>query len=158
MGIRNGLILEGPRSMRTLHCSSIVRMPPIPLPTQTPTLFGSTPAHSSSLMPSPASFKASSPAAMAYRQKSSRRLASFSLMYLVGSKFLTSPAIWVRYADVSNLVTGPMPHLPSIRAFHVSSTLCPRQEIAPIPVTTTRLEFIQSSFAKKMGHYPCEVE
>ena len=62
IGMKNALILLGPRSRKTSCCSSNVLRPPIPLPMITPTRSGSYIAGSVN----PASLIACADAAMAY--------------------------------------------------------------------------------------------
>ena len=58
-------------------------------------------------------------------------------MYFSESKSLTSPQIFVGRRLESNLVTGPIPDLPSINAFQFSSIETPNGVTNPRPVTTT---------------------
>ncbi len=51
---------------------------------------------------------------------------------------LISAASWVRKADASKSVIGPMPHRPATRPSHVDARSFPREVTAPSPVTTTR--------------------
>ena len=89
-GMKNGLTLRTPRSMRVLWVSSMVARPPIPEPTMTPTRSGSSFAKSM-----PASFTAMSAAASANWMNRSFRRASLRSMNLSGSKPFTSPAMRV---------------------------------------------------------------
>ncbi len=92
---------------------------------------------------SPACSSAWTAAAMARRSERDARLRekldgiSFS-----GWKSLTSPPVFVRWADVSNRVIGPIPHIPSCRAAAYWSVLPAMAFTVPIPVMTTRFRFM----------------
>ena len=87
IGIRNGVILEGPLLRITLCCSSIILKLPIPEPTNTPILKGS-----SFGMSRPESSAASFAAVTANCTNFSMRLNSFFGINGWGVKFFTSPA------------------------------------------------------------------
>ena len=58
-------------------------------------------------------------------------------MKSVGTKSLTSHAIFVPNSETSKRVTGPAPDSPETSAFHDASAPTPSGETAPMPVTAT---------------------
>jgi len=70
---------------------------------------------------------------------SSSLRSSFLCTKRSGSKFFSSPAIFVLWWTASNFVMRPMPERPAHRASQVSSTLLPTGFTVPMPVMTTRL-------------------
>ncbi len=95
-GMKNGLTLRTPRSMRVLCVSSMVSRPPIPEPTIAPIRCGSSLSTSR-----PESFTAMSAAASANWMNRSLRRTSLRSMNFSGSKPLTSPAIRVGKVEAS---------------------------------------------------------
>src|SRR3972149_10943222 len=70
--------------------------------------------------------------------KTSIFLTSFFSTYRTGSNPFPSPAMRQEKPEASKCVTGPMPHLPSSRAFQVSRVPIPTADTRPTPVITTR--------------------
>ena len=134
MGMKNGLILEGPLAPSFKDCSKKVWIPPIPVPTHTPQRVASIFSKSSL-----ASSIASLAAATANWVTRSIRLPSFLSPYLPKSKSFTSPAILTLKSVVSNWVIIPIPDLPAVRLAQNSSLPVPIGVIGPTPVTTTLL-------------------
>ena len=112
IGMRNGEILDGPLSTNTLHWSSRVRSPPMPLPTRTPTR-----SAFAGVIFSPASSIASRAAATPKWTKRSILRLSLRSIHLVTSKPLTSAAIWTSKSVGSKCVILPIPETPEIREF-----------------------------------------
>ena len=134
MGTNNGLTLDGPFSCNLIPSVSISCNPPMPDPTLTPTLNGS-----SFVMSIFDCSKASFAAQTAYCENVDILFAVLNSICSFATNPFTSAASLTSYSDVSNLVILSIPHFPSLTLFQNSSTLFPIGVIAPIPVTTTRL-------------------
>ncbi len=110
-GMKNGEIFRGPPA-RSASCSrSMLVNPPMPDPTNTPTL----PALASVIV-SLASSIANCDAAIAYWMKMSIFLTSFFSTNCSGSNPFTSPAICEAYAEASKRVMRPIPLWPVSQA------------------------------------------
>ena len=105
IGMKNGLMREGPFSISTVCCCSNVVMPPIPEPMIAPKRSASNADPSIPAIASLAAAKAN------WTERSERR-ASFLSMYRSGSKFLTSPPICESYALTSKAVMRARPEAP----------------------------------------------
>ncbi len=108
-------------------------MPPIPLPTYTPSRSGAT------ALRMPLSETACPAAATAYWvNRSMRRASPFSMPKASGAKSLTSAATLLLKSDASKCVIGPTPFLPWHRLSQNVLISFPTGVIAPMPVITTR--------------------
>ena len=133
IGIKNGLILEGPFSKSFLYWSCKVCIPPIPLPTKTPAR--------SRFIVSRLSFESSNAsfaAANANCVYLSIRLDSFLSIKSSGVKSLISPPILQRCSLVSNCSIKLIPFLPFFKLSKNFSLPIPIGVTGPIPVMTTR--------------------
>ena len=133
IGIKKGLMRDGPRSSSTRNCCDSVPMPPMPLPTMTPISV----ALRSSIW-SPELAMASTAAAIASWTKRSVWRASFRSMKRRGSKPLTSAAIFVAKVSASKAEIRSTPDFPARSASHVEALSRPRGLTTPMPVTATR--------------------
>ena len=71
------------------------------------------------------------------------RWMDFGSMRFSGCRFRTSPAKVTLHSGVGvNSVMGPIPDLPSMRAFQNSGTVLPTSVTVPSPVMTTRRSVI----------------
>ncbi len=95
-------------------------------------------SRSSAVHSIPASRTASLAATTPSWAKRSSRPASLSSKYCEASKFFTSAAFWKRSRLRSTAWSGSIPDRPSTNACQNSPRLCPRADITPMPVTTTR--------------------
>ena len=91
-----------------------------------------------SVISSPPSAMACTPAATPYCMKRSMRRASLAGMYVETSKSGTLPAMVQGKPVVSKRVMGPMPLRPASAADQLPATLLPSGDNMPRPVTTTR--------------------
>ena len=135
IGAAKGFTLVGPLVSMRCTVSSMVLMPPMPVPMMVPTRSGFSVLISS--LASSTAILAAATANCTFR--SMWRTAFLSPTYFTASKFFTSPAMRTGNPSVSNSVIGPMPDLPAISAFQNSSVPMPTGETTPIPVITTLL-------------------
>ena len=146
IGTAKGLTLEGPLVSMRCTVSSMVPIPPMPVPMMVPTRSGF-----SALMSSLASSTAILAAATANCTfRSIWRTAFLSPTYFTGSKSFTSPAMRTGKSAASNSVMGPMPDFPAISAFQNSSVPMPTGETTPMPVITTLLFSLKEHLAITM--------
>src|SRR6266566_2531345 len=136
IGTVKGLMREGPRSLRMVSASSICSRPPMALPTMTPTW-----SRFASVIWSPEPSRASRVANIANWTNRDMRRASLRSSRVSGLKSTTSLATWLGIPDGSNAWTRRTPDRPALTASHVSRVVCPREVMAPVPVTTTREPF-----------------
>ena len=134
IGIVNGETLFAPLATKVLIWLSIVQSPPIPEPNITPilSLFISSKLRLLSLIDSLAAITAN----WVYL---SILLDSFLSIKSLGSKSLTSAAIFTFKFSALNKVISSIPFLPSLIPSQKLSTLFPIGVIAPRPVITTLL-------------------
>jgi hypothetical protein len=107
IGMKKGLTRETPLFSMLRCWDSNVSIPPTPEPSSTPIRFGSM-----TESPSPACATASREAAIAICETRSARLASLRSMYCVGSKPVTSAAIWVGNSLGSKRSIRRIPEVP----------------------------------------------
>src|SRR5690606_23158088 len=119
-----------PFSRKVSYADRIVVIPPMPLPTTTPSRSGST----SGL---PASFQASRAAMSANCSARSRRRASGRGITVAGST-AAGPANFTGTVSTQSSVRVLMPDRPSRSADQDEATSPPTGVVAPSPVTTTR--------------------
>ena len=131
IGTRNGVTRVGPRSMRTFSWSSSVARPPMPTPATTAQRAGSAPV-------SPASRKASIPAAKPSWALRSTRRTSLGPRYSAPSKSLTWQAKRTGRSVVSKLVISAAIDRPASRVSQKVATSLPAGVFTPRPVMTTR--------------------
>ena len=141
IGMKNGLIFDGPLAKSFSYCTWRVCIPPIPAPTKTPVRSRSIFSRSSA-----ASLSASLDAATANCAYLSIRLDSFLSIKSSGLKSLTSPAICELYSVGSNCVIRSIPFRPSRSPDKKFSLPIPIGVIAPKPVTTTLFPKLNSPF------------
>ncbi len=151
IGIMNGESRPGPRSSKILCCSAVVCSPPMPEPRMTP-------------ISSRFSFSRSRPESLSADQRHKRRIANSGRCGgfpwatetpASGSKFFTSPAIFVSNAVASNAVMWSMPHWPAIKFFQKVSRSWPSGVTTPRPVTTTRRSVRLFAIKIKRGSPSC---
>ena len=137
-GISSGIVIGGRRCCGLceylIQHSSFTSKPPIPTPIKIAaslmtSLFASIDASSSAIFA----------AATAYCEKRAILRAASGFIYLVASKFFTSPAYRALNVLASKCVMRATPLVPAFAAAHVSATEFPIGVTAPIPVITTRL-------------------
>ena len=129
--MKKGLTRIPPFSNSILALSSVVGNPPLPFPITTPIL--------SLLIDTsiPESSIAVAAAATANWANLAILRVSFGLAYWPASKPVTSPAISPGNPSVSHWVILPIPERPLDNPSQNSSTVSPKGDITPSPVTTT---------------------
>ena len=145
IGIKKGLILVAPFSIKTVCWFSSVSIPPIPEPITTPVL--SPIARTSKFE----SWTAICAAAMPYWVKRSIFFISLFSPNAVASKFFNSAANLTSWPEASNRVMRSMPLLPANAFVQNSDAELPIGVTAPRPVTTTRrrFEFVEGDIKMK---------
>ena len=135
-GIANGLTWPGPFSHSVLAPSITCSMPPPPVLMTTATRSRSSGVQAAKSSPerSTASVAAATPKWM---NRLIRRTI-FRSIVSVGSKSLTSAAIFTSCPEVSNVVIGPAPETPPRRFVQYVAESLPIGVTAPIAVTTAR--------------------
>ena len=137
IGTAKGFTLPGPFCSIRNTVSSMVAIPPIPVPITVPAISGF--SFSISNLASSTAIRAAATANWALR--SICRIVFLSPAS-AGSKSFTSPAIFTGKSAASNRVIGAMPDLPSKRLFQNFSTPVPTGDTTPRPVITTLLSIL----------------